>query len=80
MVLTKTDGMVKTVIVKGDNDGDGMITASDARFALRVAVDLETPNAWETDASRVAGGETVTAADARAILRAAVGLENLKLV
>ena len=79
MTLKKADGTGLTVIVKGDNDGDGGITAADARFALRIAVDLETPNAWQKEASRVAGGESVTAADARLILRAAVELEALEL-
>ena len=79
MVLVKPDGTKKTVIVKGDNDGDGRITASDARTALRAAVELETPNAWQKDASLVADGTEITAADARLILRAAVGLETLKL-
>ena len=78
MVLTKADGTQETVIVKGDNDGDGRITASDARQALRAAVGLDTPNAWQQDACLVAGGETITAADARLILRAAVGLEESK--
>jgi hypothetical protein len=79
-VLKKADGTQETVIVKGDNDGDAAVTAADARFALRVAVELENPNAWETEASLVSGGENVTAADARAILRAAVGLEELDLI
>ena len=79
-VLKKADGSQETVIVKGDNDGDAAVTAADARFALRVAVELENPNAWETQASLVSGGTNVTAADARAILRAAVGLEDLDLV
>ncbi len=79
MTLTKADGTKLTLIIKGDNDGDGMITAADARYALRVAVSLETPNDWQLNASIVTGGDKVTAADARAILRAAVGLEDLKL-
>lgn len=31
---------------KGDADGDGRVTAADARFALRTAVKLETPEDW----------------------------------
>ncbi|MBR5162561.1 MAG: hypothetical protein IKW79_00905, partial [Schwartzia sp.] len=58
---------------------DGKITAADARFALRVAVELETPNEWQLKACLVSGGDAVTAADARLILRAAVGLETLKI-
>ncbi len=79
MVLVKPDGTKETIIVKGDNDGDGKVTAADARYALRSAVELETPNAWKKDASLVEGGEKITASDARLILRAAVGLEKLKL-
>ena len=80
MTLTKTDGAKLVVIVKGDNDGDGAVTAGDARFALRVAVELETPNDWQLKASLVESTEKVTAGDARLILRAAVGLETLALV
>ena len=80
MVLTKADGNDYTLIVKGDNDGDGIITAADARFALRIAVELESPEDWQLNASLVSGGTAVTAADARLILRAAVGLETLVLL
>ncbi len=79
MTLIKHDGSTKTLIIKGDNDGDGIITAADARYALRVAVALEQPNSWQENACLVTDGATVTAADARLILRAAVGLESLKL-
>ena len=51
---------VYTVVIFGDNDGDGAITAGDARYALRVAVGLETPGVWQKDASLVAeNAETV---------------------
>ena len=79
MEITKPDGTKLTVVVKGDNNGDGMITSADARFALRTAVGLETPDGWQLNASLVTGGEEVTSADARAILRAAVGLDELNL-
>ena len=64
----------------GDIDGDGKITASDARLALRRSVDLEkyAKGSREFLACDVDQNGTVTAADARAILRAAVGLEELK--
>lgn len=69
-----------TVVVPGDNDGDGKITASDARTALRASVDLDKLNDWQEDASNVDAikKNEITAADARFILRASVGLENLK--
>ncbi|MCH5199156.1 MAG: hypothetical protein J1E34_09665, partial [Oscillospiraceae bacterium] len=70
----------ETIIVKGDNTGDGEITASDARFALRTAVSLEKPNSWEKNASLVDNSKTnITAADARLILRAAVNLEKISI-
>ncbi len=80
MILKKPDGAIVLIIIKGDNDGDGAVTAADARYALRIAVSLEKPNAWQLEASLVTGGKTVTAADARSILRTAVGLEKLTLI
>ena len=79
LTLVKGDGTEKTVIVKGDNNGDGRVTAADARFALRIAVQLESPENWQVAASLVSGGKTVTAADARIILRASVLLETITL-
>ena len=62
----------------GDVDGDGEITAADARLALRRAVDLEdyAPGSAEFLACDVDKDGDVTAADARLILRAAVDLED----
>lgn len=61
----------------GDPDGDGKTaTASDARAALRFAVQLDTPTAVEKAAADVNNDGTVTAEDARHILRASVGLEK----
>ena len=80
MVLTKADGTQETIIVKGDNDGDGDVTSNDARFALRVSVELEEQTDWQKDASLVTGGASVTSDDARKILRASVGLEEIDLV
>ncbi|MCH5198252.1 MAG: hypothetical protein J1E34_05020, partial [Oscillospiraceae bacterium] len=80
MVLQKADGTKETIVVKGDNTGDGEITASDARYALRTAVSLEKPTDWQKNASLVDSSKAnVTAADARLILRAAVNLEKLNL-
>ena len=60
----------------GDVDGDGSVTASDARLALRVSVGLETYGSADSvyQAADVDRDGTVTAADARIILRLAVGL------
>ena len=64
----------------GDVDADEMITAADARLALRKAVELETfgPESREFRAADVDKDSQVTAADARKILRAAVDLEDPK--
>ena len=80
MTLVKADGTKATIIINGDNTGDGEITASDARFALRTAVNLEKPNSWQKNASLVDSSKAeITASDARLILRAAVNLETLNL-
>ncbi len=64
----------------GDVDFDTKITASDARLALRRAVDLETypEGSREFIACDVDKDGKVTANDARSILRAAVDLEDPK--
>lgn len=70
----------KIVIVPGDNDSDGEITAADARIALRTSVGLDNLNYWQTAAANVDSfnENTITSADARCILRASVGLDNPK--
>ncbi|MBQ9945597.1 MAG: leucine-rich repeat protein [Clostridia bacterium] len=69
-----------TVIVPCDNDGDGAVSSSDARTALRAAVGLDKLSDWQIAASDVEGSvlEGISSADARYILRAAVGLESVK--
>ncbi|MBR5410127.1 MAG: dockerin type I repeat-containing protein [Clostridia bacterium] len=74
------DGGEGPMFTLGDVDGDGKITASDARLALRRAVDLET---WNEMAPQFLSADVdmdgkVTASDARKILRAAVDLEDPK--
>ncbi len=68
----------RTVVVPGDNDGDGEITANDARTALRAAVELDKLNFWQKTASDVSEPEKnqLSSSDAREILRASVGLEK----
>ena len=62
----------------GDANGDGFITAEDARMALRRAVDLEIFDVGSAQyiACDMDGDGVVTAADARLILRIAVGLDD----
>ena len=60
----------------GDANGDNVISVSDARSALRIAVALDTPTAAQLLACDTDGDGAVTVADARNILRAAVGLDE----
>lgn len=66
-----TSGDVK----KGDVNGDGKITASDARLALRISAKLDTPDEKTMLAADVNGDNKVTASDARKILRHSAKLE-----
>ena len=70
-----------TVVLYGDADGDGVITPSDARFALRLSVSLEEHSELRDKACHVEndGKRAVTSADARLILRASVRLEDAAL-
>lgn len=60
----------------GDVDGDSVITAKDARLALRASAKLETLYATPFDAADVNGDGRVTANDARSILRYSAKLTN----
>ena len=60
--------------LSGDVDNDGVITASDARFALRCAVGLEEYTYEMLALMDMNWDNSVTAYDARAILRLSVGL------
>lgn len=62
----------KAPVVKGDVDGDGIITSTDARLILRAAVGLEEV---PLEAGDMDGDGIITAADAREALRESVGLE-----
>lgn len=59
-------------VVKGDADGDGMITAADARLVLRAAVGLEKVPLERGD---IDGDGKITATDARDILKSSVEQE-----
>ena len=54
---------------KGDANGDGKITAADARIALRISAKLLIPDDDVKKAADVDGNGNVTASDARMILR-----------
>ena len=62
--------------IPGDIDGDGKVTAADARLAMRAAVDLEKLSATQIKRGDTDGDGKVTMADARQILRWAIGLDK----
>ncbi len=72
----KVDVHLNRLNIGGDVDGDGKVTASDARLALRAAVGLEGLNETQKAAADVDGDGKVTAADAREILRKSVGIDE----
>jgi len=80
MVLTMADGSKKEIVVYGDVDGDGKISAADARQALRASVGLEKfkEDSAKYKAAKRGSVDKLSAADARLILRASVGLEDPK--
>lgn len=59
----------------GDVNGDGEITASDARLVLRFSAELDVPTEEQAKISDVNGDGTITASDARKILRISAELE-----
>ncbi len=59
---------------KGDVDGDGNISAADARMALRFSVGLDEPTEEQLTLADYDENGTVQATDARLILRRSVGL------
>ena len=80
MTLKTKDGKKYTLSVKGDADGDSLITAADARLALRFALELDKPLPWQRLASMALGygdyENDITAENARTILRGALGLTD----
>ena len=61
----------------GDTNNDGMISSDDARFILRLAVNLETADTALFSKCDIDEDGSVTSDDARLALRYAVGLESL---
>jgi len=60
---------------KGDMDGDGKVSTSDARKILRIAAGLEKADGQAAENADVDGDGKITAADARKALRIAAGVE-----
>ena len=69
------DGETVEIAVLGDVDGNGEISVTDARLALRQAVSLEKLEGVYLLAAKV-GSDAVSVSEARKILRAAVGLDK----
>ncbi len=65
------------ISVRGDIDGDGKVTAADARLVLRHVAKLQTLSELEMHSADIDGESCIKAADARLILRAAAKLETL---
>lgn len=61
-------------IIPGDADGDGCVTASDARIVLRVSVNVEEYGNFVFTSSDIDEDAKITASDARNILRLSTGL------
>ena len=68
--------MTYTVIILGDVNGDGRVTASDARSVLRVASRLDKSDDMFNLAADCDGKAKITAADARIVLRVASRLQT----
>ncbi|MBR2414789.1 MAG: leucine-rich repeat protein [Clostridia bacterium] len=78
VVCAYTIGSATAGYTLGDIDSDGIITAGDARIALRASVGLENLNEQQQAAADADGDNLVTAGDARLLLRVSVGLETLE--
>lgn len=71
-----TDNNEPLVVMTGDINGDGKVTASDARAALRISANLVIPDETQKLAADVNGDGKVTASDARKILRVSASLDS----
>ena len=77
MLLSAVPLASVSALMMGDVDGDGTLSASDARSVLRASVNLEVLEGDAFKAADVDRDGKLTAADARSVLRASVNLENL---
>ena len=75
-VLVFADGSRQKIILLGDVDGDGAVSATDARAALRNAVHLDVFDETMKTAADADDDALITASDARSLLRAAVHLDK----
>ncbi|MCD7827189.1 MAG: dockerin type I repeat-containing protein [Clostridiales bacterium] len=63
-------------VMKGDVNGDGKVSAADARSALRIAASLDEATDDALAAGDLDGNGKITAAEARRILRVAASLDT----
>ncbi len=68
-IVTAPETQNKSDYVTGDIDGDGKVTAKDARLALRASASLTRLSGESALAADVNGDGRITAKDARSILR-----------
>ncbi|MBR5496722.1 MAG: trypsin-like peptidase domain-containing protein [Clostridia bacterium] len=69
-------GISASAAYLGDVDGNGKITASDARSILRVAANIASFDADKKAMADINSDNKITASDARKVLRMAANLEN----
>lgn len=74
-LLCEVVGVEYKELILGDIDGDGKVTSSDSRLALRASVGLETLSEDQKKAADINGDGKITASDSRDILRKSVGLQ-----
>lgn len=80
-VLADSDGNIMLsydIVVPMDIDGNGEVTAADARLALRYSAKLETLDGVFKAAADINGDANITAANARTILRVSAKLDAYK--
>lgn len=74
-----TRGVITIKLIKGDVDGDGVVTMSDARLAARFILGLETLTPEQEEAADVAPPlGAIDATDVRYIAQVAAGLRKLE--
>ena len=75
MILIMNETTEKEIIVYGDINGDGKITAADARLVLRISAKLEKATDIQFKLADYNNDGKVTAADARLVLRKSAKLD-----
>ncbi len=70
-------GKYLDIAVRGDVDSNGLISASDARTALRIASKLDNAVKIRVRAADVDFSDSVTASDARSILRVSAKIDSI---